>query len=1561
MIKGDEWAGLIKVYQLLQKANCLMEDQYTVLKLESLLALNMLMDFSTLRLSNEAPYLMLVVCEATEQLKEETKDMIRKLFENVKKIPLIKVILTTRSEDGAAHFLQHIGWEIFGNGFVTRDEQLNWCDLTPSSQEKLLEESVTFQGADVCLNELLSAESAVAKFLPLGALVEEKELKIAAPLPFSNGYNESYYIRRTLRHQVAVKQEIYSDKDVRENRVFLATSEQVFEQYCQLYPNNNVHWFEKDNSGILVWQQSQGSLETLRRYIDTDSSHTYTDDDLNKLLEQAQHQRVMLIADTAGMGKSTVLTRLCKQIKQKFPTKWVVRIDLNDHTDALKELEREQIDKEKAIEFISEELLKLEPGLEVELFKQCCEQKQKLRIVIMVDGFDEVSPFYKDTVIDLLQALRQTVVEHVWVTTRPHLREELEDKLQQLCYTLEPFSEKDQVEFLKKFWSVKDWFTKTEEKGKEIDMNNLAVYAEHLIKKLAESLRDTEREFTGIPLQTCMLAEVFDKDVKLFYDSAESTPKLPFKLDLIELYGRFIERKYDIYQEKKFQDPVIKLAAIKKREHEIRQMRKDHQQLALKVLFTEEQVTLFQNNMETFFSNEELTQIGIVQVSDEGKPHFINRTFAEYFAADCLVNRLREENKTSEQLLDFILADVFLRAEYQVMRVFVDGLLSCTKPSNEVLKQCGSRIHDLGNDCVLILYRAVDECNVNIVKIVSDSLEAAEHTDTWVQMLLVKDDKEKTAWIMATERGNIELLEKLWECANEKLTTEEINKKLLLATDVDRRTVFHMATDRGRVEILQKLWEWANEKLTTVEIKNKLLLATDVERRTVFHMAADKDTLEILQKIWEWANEKLTTEEINKFLLATDVDRRTVFHMAKDWGRLEILQKLWEWANEKLTTEEIHNKLLLAIDVDRRTMFHMAAEKDTVEILQKLWEWANEKLTTEQINNKLLLATDVNRKTIFHMAINPGRVEILQKLWEWANEKLTTEEINNKLLLATDVGRRIIFHMAAYTDTEILQKLWEWANQKLTTEEINNELLLATDVEKKTVFHMAADGGRLEILQKFLEWAKEKLTTEEINNKLLLAPDKWGRTIFHLAAENNTLEILQESLEWANEKLTTEQINNKLLATDKRGMTVFHVATECVRLEILQKLWVWTKEKLTTEEINNKLLLARDFERRTVFHMAVFQVAADEDTLEIIQKLWEWANETLTAEEINNELLLATDKWGRTIFHVAAESNRREILQKLLEWAREKVTTEEVNNKLLLVTDGNRRTFFHTAAGKDTLEILQKLWEWANEKLTGEEIYYNLLLATDDWGMTVFHVATEEGKLEILQKLWEWAKEKLTAEEINYKLLLATDKWGRTIFHVATGRGRLEILQILWEWANENLTAEEINNKLLLATDADRITVFHLAADKDTLEILLKLWEWANEKLTTEEINKVLLATDRLGKTVFHWVTYHGRLQILQKLWEWAKEKLTREEINNNLLLATDFERKTVFHIATDWRRLEILQKLWEWANESLTTEEINNKLLLAADCGGRKVFHMATDQGRIEILKYGICLHRVK
>jgi ankyrin repeat protein len=868
------------------------------------------------------------------------------------------------------------------------------------------------------------------------------------------------------------------------------------------------------------------------------------------------------------MGKSTVLTHLSKEMKQKFPAKWVVRIDLNDHTGVLKTLKEEQIDSKKAIEFVSERMLKLKPGLEMELFKLCCEQNQKVRMVIMFDGFDEIGPFYKQTVIHLLQALRQTAVEQLWVTTRPHLRNELEDLLQQLSYNLQPFTEENQVQFLTKFWSLKDWFTKQEFNQTKIGKSRLELYAEHLVNKLAHSISDTDRELTGIPLQVRVLAEVFDEEVRIFCQSAESIPQLPFQLDLLGLYGRLIERKYDIYLEEKFKVTMSNVFVAEQRKRDLKMLRQDHLLLALKVLFSEEQVALFQNNGECWFSLEQLTRIGIVQVRHDGKPHFIHRTFAEYFVADYLVNRLKKWNNISEQVQNLILKDIFLESEYRVIRVFTDGLISRTKPSKVALKQFGDRIHYLGENGVLIFHTASSEGNAKIIGFLLDSVQEAEHTDTVKKLLLIQNDEGLTAWNNAAFCGNIDALEKLWKLSEISLTPEELKRKLLLATNRFGKTVCHMAAEDGDLGIWQKVWQWAEEHLTAEEINNELLLAKDMNEMSAWHLAASCGNLDILVKIWGWTQETLSKEEIvNKMFLATDCRGMTAILKTASWGKLDILLQLWEWAQQILTKEEL-KKLLLTTDNNKRTAFLEAVCMENLDILLKIWEWAQETLTKEEINNKVLLATDYRGMTAFQMA-SMGELDILLKIWEWAQENLPKEEIKNKVLFATDNNEMTAFIRAAFMGKlDILLQIWEWAQEILTKEEINNKVLLAINNEGMTAFQIAASQGNLDILLKTWEWAQEILTKEEIYNKMLLATNNKGMTAFHCAAFNGNLHILQKIWELAQEILTKEEINNKvLLATDHEGKTAWQVAEYQGNLRVCQKIRDWADVKLVADQL----------------------------------------------------------------------------------------------------------------------------------------------------------------------------------------------------------------------------------------------------------------------------------------------------------------------------------------------------------------------------------------------------------
>jgi hypothetical protein len=87
--------------------------------------------------------------------------------------------------------------------------------------------------------------------------------------------------------------------------------------------------------------------------------------------------------------------------------------------------------------------LELEPCLELELLKRCCEQKHKVRIVIMLLVFEK-----SFRAINRVSWL--TAVEQLCVTTKPHPREKLGEKVLQLSYNLDLFYEEYQVEFKKK-------------------------------------------------------------------------------------------------------------------------------------------------------------------------------------------------------------------------------------------------------------------------------------------------------------------------------------------------------------------------------------------------------------------------------------------------------------------------------------------------------------------------------------------------------------------------------------------------------------------------------------------------------------------------------------------------------------------------------------------------------------------------------------------------------------------------------------------------------------------------------------------------------------------------------------------------------------------------------------------------------------------------------------------------------------------------------------------------------------------------------------------------------
>jgi hypothetical protein len=149
MVNRDAWTGLIKVYQVLEKTpsitDCLCQGQYTILTLEHLLLVNQLVRLNTLLESKTSPHLLMMSCETNQLLNVETKQILKSLFNTLGQKQSVKIFLTTQSDNETDTFLQDIAKETLSNGFVTRVEQLTWCDLTKVHRKNYLKIKLIFK------------------------------------------------------------------------------------------------------------------------------------------------------------------------------------------------------------------------------------------------------------------------------------------------------------------------------------------------------------------------------------------------------------------------------------------------------------------------------------------------------------------------------------------------------------------------------------------------------------------------------------------------------------------------------------------------------------------------------------------------------------------------------------------------------------------------------------------------------------------------------------------------------------------------------------------------------------------------------------------------------------------------------------------------------------------------------------------------------------------------------------------------------------------------------------------------------------------------------------------------------------------------------------------------------------------------------------------------------------------------------------------------------------------------------------------------------------------------
>ncbi|CAG9815875.1 unnamed protein product [Phaedon cochleariae] len=537
-------------------------------------------------------------------------------------------------------------------------DKVNFDHLRETSQKTLLSKSVCFQGTDIPLYKLIYRGTN----LSIDELMNDRS-------------NLSY-----LMDQKTIV-------------------ELIFERKIEIGTAIN------ENSGdIPVYYRER----RITNYVGED----FEEQDVRDFVEQSD--KIFLISNEAGMGKTTFLKKLGYLIKKKYPHLFVLRIDLNQFTGLFETHKNKGIELEEILGIFNQNLLK--NSFEKSIFSMNDE------IVLLVDAVDEMSPTYTKLVKKfLLSSSKRKNISKIFITTRPHLKTELESFLNTKSYQLCPYWFLEQVVFLGEYWKNNLNINDVD------DENKCNMYAQKLMSKLIKAIGTTDAwKFTGIPLHIEMIGEIFlesDKkqnnwiSCKDFLISGYDNPELPIKLTLNDLYDMFMQKKSKIFIDEKCLakgNTATKLLFESQFENALIK----HQKEAAKLLFKDSHFELM--NISKIVENipiETIVKMGIIHELEDGLV-FIHKTFAEYFVAKALWKQLIEL-KYSQEFLVFLLSIVFLDEQYEGIRNFFEGILTeeFDEIPEEILCICDSIVDSITWNETTNIHILAREGRLNILKI----------------------------------------------------------------------------------------------------------------------------------------------------------------------------------------------------------------------------------------------------------------------------------------------------------------------------------------------------------------------------------------------------------------------------------------------------------------------------------------------------------------------------------------------------------------------------------------------------------------------------------------------------------------------------------------------------------------------------------------------------------------------------------------------------------------------------------------------------------------------------
>jgi hypothetical protein len=381
-----------------------------------------------------------------------------------------------------------------GGPFKGMKDEIKYEDLSNEFKNKILSRTISFQGENLTVGELVGDQpDQVIDFSSLKELLlDKKEIKI--PSNVTSRFEESLFIKRRVKSPIDshIEDEIAKSLD--------CTVAKLREE-CRITPEGHIEWLVQNKRQHEIWEKMKNATNKT-----TQSGIIMEDSQLISFEKNKENERsVVIISGVAGTGKSTLLSHYHKEIIMTKPDLWVFRINLVNRRDELMKLNADNID---VTYFFINNLH--ETGCKNSFTNSLLRHRLETgdRIVFMFDGFDEIDSQCQRNAIQLMKAIRKNKSIQLYVTSRPHSVDELQNEFFQFSYNLENFDKANQINYLTEYW---------ENNLRDLDIDDKSIirkFAASLTDRVSQSLRDEERSFIGVPLQCRILAECFQLELQ---------------------------------------------------------------------------------------------------------------------------------------------------------------------------------------------------------------------------------------------------------------------------------------------------------------------------------------------------------------------------------------------------------------------------------------------------------------------------------------------------------------------------------------------------------------------------------------------------------------------------------------------------------------------------------------------------------------------------------------------------------------------------------------------------------------------------------------------------------------------------------------------------------------------------------------------------------------------------------------------------------------------------------------------------------------------------------------